>query len=262
MTPPHLQRRGDKLAREWVLACVDGSAYASSVCDHAGWFASDPEVGVDVVHAVEPASARVDGNVLVERALRRLQDEGVGPLTGRSIPGDLVEIIDESRSSIVVVGKRGVDSGSERTVLGSHVDAIVHRSRGPVCLAPKVFLPIQRALVLLDADLSHRAALDFVASDFRISKLPLDVAIVGASQRAADPKMEMARRQLSAASADVFPLISAGLDSAVIEYMQSRAADLIVLSRAVAAPNPQAELLRIENDGLWSTRAPILICQE
>ena len=43
---------------------------------------------------------------------------------------------------------------------------------------------------------------------------------------------------------------------------EARAADLIVLSRAVAAPNPQAELLRIENDGLWSTRAPILICQE
>lgn len=36
-----------------VLACIDGSAYANSVCDHAAWMAGRIEAAVEVLNVVE-----------------------------------------------------------------------------------------------------------------------------------------------------------------------------------------------------------------
>lgn len=75
------------------------------------------------------------------------------------------------------------------------------------------------------------------------------------------PKLEWARSELKAAGSHVFPLSADGLDEAVTRYMESRSADLIILSRAVVAPDPAARLARIEDGGgLWGVRTPVLIC--
>jgi hypothetical protein len=50
------------------------------------------------------------------------------------------------------------------------------------------------------------------------------------------------------------------LDEATMRYMQSRAADLIVVSRPVLLPNPDAQLRRIEGSGLWGWRTPVMVC--
>ena len=46
-----------------ILACVDGSVYAESVCDHAAWAAERLDVPVDLVHALgrrETSSRAID----------------------------------------------------------------------------------------------------------------------------------------------------------------------------------------------------------
>jgi len=247
-------------AREWVLACVDGSAYSNSVCDHAGWFASDPEVGVDVRHVRENAKATDWTDPLVGRSVGRLRDEGVGPLNGAAMSGPFVEAVVEADADILVMGKRGLAGGGNRRRLGSNVDAVIRRCETPICLVPKVFLPIHRALVMLDANLQNRAALDFVIRDFRLSALPMDVMVVAQPGESADATVEWAGGLLSSVSADIFAITATGLDGAMSQYTQTRSTDLIVLPRAVVAPDPQAQLLRIEEGGLWSTRVPILIC--
>jgi nucleotide-binding universal stress UspA family protein len=262
----------DGAAREWVLACIDNSGHANSVTDHAGWFASHPEVGVDLLHVVDPSQAPKGGaladrksstdalaDALIDRAIGRLREEGVGPIRAATGTGSLVEAALRHEAGPIVVGKRGAGSGAERRRLGSHANAIVHRSPQPVCLAPKVFLPIHRALVVLDADVDHRTALEFVASDFRLSALPLNVAIVAGAGEDPDPKVEWARGILSRCSAEIFPLVGMSVDDAVALCMESKGADMLVLSRTVAACDLENQVLRIEERGLWGTRIPVLI---
>jgi hypothetical protein len=260
--------RGDGPAREWVLACVDNSEYANSVSDHAGWFASHPEVGVDVLHVLENSSTggevtdpgiAAQGDKIVSRAVSRLREEGVGPIAFETRNGSLFDIASKHDAGPIVMGKRGADSNGGRGRLGSQAHAMVSGSDRPVCLAPKVFLPIHRAFVLLDADLSHRSALEFVAADFRLAALPLDVAVVSKPGQDPDPKVEWARAMLSACSAEIFPLVNTSFDDAVALCMEARGADLMILSRAVAGSDLEAQMLRIEERGLWGTRTPVLI---
>lgn len=255
-----------------VLACVDHSAYANSVCDHAGWFASDPDVGVEVLHVVEGAESAPLGSApnsrdetpcadaLVARAVRRLREEGVGPITSAQVPGAFVDVACRRGASVVVMGKRGDLGETERGRLGSSVDAVVRRAPGPVCLTSRYFLPIHRAVVLLDADLTHRAALEFMARDPRMAALPVDVVVVAGQTEDAEPKAAWARSVLGSRSAEIFPLLADGLDDAVADHLQTRAADLIVVSRAVIAPAPQVRLEQIEERGVWGMRTPVLIC--
>lgn len=255
-----------------VLACIDSSAYANSVCDHAGWFASDPDVGVEVLHVAPPPGEAFEGpgpdgisggvieaDPLVEAAVWRLREEGVGPITWARVIGGFVEVASRRAAALIVMGKRGEASAAERRRLGANVDAMVRATAAPICLAPKLFLPIHRALVLLDTDIGQRAAVELVAEHPRLEGLPVDVVVMAAEGSDPGPKLGLARQRLRD-SDDVFALPAQGLDEAVTQYMESRAADLIVVAREVVAPDPRAQLLRIEERGLWGARTPVLIC--
>jgi nucleotide-binding universal stress UspA family protein len=255
-----------------ILACVDESAYASSVCDHAGWFASDPDVGVEVLHVLEDgfaeAAGLVDGaaalatvpSFLVERAVARLREEGVGPVSSAQPVGAFPQVATQRDAKVIVMGKRGRASEAERRRLGSSVDGMIRATTTPVCLTSKVFLPIHRALVLLDADVAHRSALDFVCAQARLADLRLDAVVMCGAGQDAEPKLDLTRSALGAAGGDVFALPANGLDEAVMQYMEARASDLVIVSRTVVAPDPQAHLSRIEERGLWGTRTPVLVC--
>lgn len=67
-------------------------------------------------------------------------------------------------ADLIVMGKRGVTSERDRRRLGSNVDRMIRAPTSSICLTSKVFLPIVRAVVLLDADLSHRSAVELVAT--------------------------------------------------------------------------------------------------
>lgn len=254
-----------------VLACVDHSAYANGVCDHAGWFASDPDVGVEVLHVEASSDAAPDAQVLgdprevstsrlVDRSVARLREEGVGPLSSASLAGSFVEVAAQRGAAVIVMGKHGEGSADRRHSLGSNVEAMVRATATPICLTSKLFLPIHRALVLLDADMHHRTAVEFVVSQARLSALPTDVVVVAALGENPDPKATWARSALGEPRGNVLSLVAEGLDDAVAQYMEVAAADLVVVSRDVVTPAPETRLNRIEERGLWGNRTPVLIC--
>jgi nucleotide-binding universal stress UspA family protein len=249
-----------------VLACIDNSAYSNGVCDHAGWFASDPDVGVEVLHVLEPTTddivlgAEAQADLLIERAVWRLREEGVGPVTSAQLSGGFVETACQLEADMIVMGKRGQGSDAQRRSLGSSVDAMVRATGVPVCLASKLFLPIHRVLVLVDARVDHRTAVEFVASHPRLVGLPTDVVVVAGVQDEPDAKLEWVRKVLGDEGVEVFSLRADGLDDAVTQYMESRGAELIVVSRDVIVPDPGPRLRLIEERGLWGMRTPVLIC--
>jgi nucleotide-binding universal stress UspA family protein len=247
-----------------VLACIDHSAYANGVCDHAAWFASDPDVGVEVLHVEAssdaPPGSQASTRQLVDRCVGRLREEGVGPLSWASLAGLFVEVATERGADVIVMGKHGEGSAAQRHSLGSNVEAMVRATSTPICLTSKLFLPIHRALVLLDADLSHRTAVEFVVTHARLLALPTDIVVVAAPGEDPDPKAAWARSALGEPRGNVLSLVADGLDDAVAQYMEAAGADLVIVSRDVVTPAPESRLSRIEERGLWGNRTPVLIC--
>lgn len=163
-------------------------------------------------------------------------------------------------ADLIGMGKRGVTSERDRRRLGSNVDRMIRATTSPICLTSKVFLPIVRAVVLLDADLSHRSAVELVATHAGLQKLEIDLIVAARDGEDPSPKLHWAREALAAQEADVFAMQADGPDEAATHYISQRGADLIIISRAVLAPDPQARLGRIEEGAIFGWRTPVLIC--
>lgn len=254
-----------------VLACVDGSAYDGSVCDHAAWLASRMDAHVDILHVTgEPhpaarggpagSGANPDPRAVERRARERLRDSGVAPRRSHVRRGDFSAVAAELGAGMYVMGKRGADSSHDRRHLGSNVERLIRLTEAPICLASLVFLPVNRALVLLDADMQHRASVEFVAGHPGLRSLNLDLVIVDAPGRDPGPKLHWARERLDSRAAEIFTVTAEGLTEGLVQHMESGRADLFLISRSVLLPAPEARLQRIEEGGLWAWRTPVVVC--
>jgi hypothetical protein len=242
-----------------VVACIDGSAYDNSVCDHALWLADPLEASIEILRPVQ--DARTDSGSRPERrALGRLLDEGAGEVRIVRRDGDLLAQLAASHADMVVMGKRGRGAGSRRGTIGAQVVPVLEKWPGPVCLASHVFLPVHKALVLMDAEPDHQLALELICSHARFRDLPLDVAIIAGDPQAARRKREQVLSRLGERPAAVIEIPGPGLTDALVGYMQSRSADIFVISRPVLFPDAEARLRRLENCGLWAWRTPVLVC--
>jgi hypothetical protein len=146
-----------------VIACVDSSEYLESVCDHAAWFAGKVSGGLELLHVQERPAARTDWGIralvgargasesarLLARAEGRLTEQGVEATAVSGARGDFPEVAARrcGAADLVVLGRHGC-AGAAAHELGPNVRRIIGRVAGPVCVAPKLFLPISRALVV------------------------------------------------------------------------------------------------------------------
>jgi hypothetical protein len=244
-----------------ILACIDASDYANSVCDHAAWFAGRLDDDIQVIHALEdrlePDAA---ATAIIDAAIRLLKEEGIERCHGRTLLGSLPQAVEAVSPRLVVMGKRGVESAPEPGALGSHVVPVLGATSAPVCLASKIFLPIRRALVLLDADMDHRSAVEFVQSNAALQGIDTDLIVTSSDGQDAAPKIAWARDALKTRDGDIFGVEAQNLRSAILTYTQSRRCDLIIVSRAVLSSGVSAEIAGIKARGIWSWRTPILVC--
>lgn len=244
-----------------VLACVDASGYARSVCDHAAWFAGRLDCPTRVIHAAEdPNESNIRANSIVRSALEVLLDEGIENCCGQVFRTSLADAAVKLSPQMLVMGKRGSDSDPGFRILGSHVAPLINAVTVPVCLASQVFLPINRALVILDANMDHRHAVEFVNSHPGLRGLEIDLIVATAPGKQPDQKIAWAREALGSCDVDVFAVIAESLLSAIESYTQTRTCDLIIVSRSVLVANVTSELARFEASGIWSWRTPILVC--
>lgn len=217
-----------------IVALVDGSAYAASVCDHAAWIAGRSGAPVELIHVLgrREAPDRQDlsgaiklgarsallqelaeldaqrakligqrGRAILEDARAILDRAGVAEVTTRLRHGDLVETVAEfeAGAGMVVIGKRGEAADFAKGHLGSNLERIVRACTRPVCVAARAFRPIGRVLVAHDGGASARKAIDLVAQDPLFSGLAVQVVTVGAETPAVTGALAEARAQLAAA---------------------------------------------------------------
>jgi len=186
-----------------LLAAIDGSPYADSVCDHAAWAAQRLSASVRVLHMLEPvpvtayqtdfsgaigvdaqhrlteelvtleqAKARVAqarAEAILASARARLTAAGLPPAQVRAEArhGALVDAIAglDRDHDLVVIGKRGEHLDFAKGHLGSNLDRVIRSCRHPVLVTSRAFHPVQRALIAFDGSPSARKAIDYAVAN-------------------------------------------------------------------------------------------------
>lgn len=199
-----------------ILACIDSSAYAASVCDLAAWAAQRLDRPVELLHVVQrrdavaarhdlsgaiglgvkgdlleeltrldEADARLQverGRALLAAARERLTAAGVAEVDVLHRHGGIVETIieREAEARLVVIGKRGASHEFATDHIGSKVERVVRASNRPILIASRAVEPPRRVVLAFDGSPAARRALDGCADSPLLTGLPVHVVTAGA----------------------------------------------------------------------------------
>jgi nucleotide-binding universal stress UspA family protein len=243
-----------------IIAFVDGSTYAHSVCELAAWAAQRSGAKVEVLHvlgrreAVEGADlsgsirlgartalleelADLDakraklvtlrGRAILEDAKAVFAKAGVDAVT-RLRHGDLLDAFadQEGAAELVVIGKRGEAANLAKGHLGSNLERIVRATKRPVMVAARAFRPIQKLLIAFDGGASAQRAVDHVAENPMYKGLSVTLATVGT----ASPSLQAAQTRLQGKGVATDVLVLEGQPDAVLAKLVEEARyDLLVM---------------------------------
>jgi nucleotide-binding universal stress UspA family protein len=217
-----------------IIALVDGSVYAASVCDHAAWIAHRTGAPVELIHVLgrREAPDRHDhsgaiqlgartalleelaaldaqraklishrGRAILDDARAILDKGGVTDITTRLRHGDIVEAVAEVESDahIILIGKRGEAADFAKGHLGSNLERIVRASHKPVFVASRAYRPITKVLIAYDGGISAMKAVDHIARNPLFQGLEVHVVTVGTASPDVRKGLEDAKALLRAA---------------------------------------------------------------
>lgn len=226
-----------------ILAFIDGSVYAESVCRLSAWSASQLALPVEVAHvlgrrmsgsfdlsgslevdqrtALLDEYARLDeqharlaqakGRALLDTAKTIVAAEGVRAET-RLRHGDLLEALAdlEKDAAMVVIGKRGEAADFAKLHLGSNLERVVRSSTRPVLVAARKYAPFDRFLIAFDGGKSANRAVDYVASSGLLKGLKATMLSVGADTAENRSRLDAPVRRLREAGFDIEGLLLSG----------------------------------------------------
>ena len=247
-----------------VLACIDGSIYGASVCDHAAWAASQLQTDVELLHVLDraPDAVRSDlsgsiglgtsehlleqltrldedrarlrlerGRAILEEAEKRVLAAGVTSVETRLRHGGLVDNVHELEAGarVVVLGKRGEHADFARMHLGGSVEQVVRASQLPVLVASRSFKPIKRVLIAFDGGASSRKAVEFLLSDPRFAAFDAHFVLAGKG-RVPDEHLTWLQQRLSGwLGLHTVRQVSGEAETVLSNYVTSEGIDLLAM---------------------------------
>ncbi|GGB60237.1 universal stress protein UspA [Tistrella bauzanensis] len=248
-----------------LLALIDGSAYADSVCDHAAWVAARTGASIDVMHVLgrreaggsanlsgsltmdareillaeladlDEKKARVArklGRAVVDQAVARLKADGIAEVTPRLRSGDLIEAVAEVEpdTDLILIGKRGEAADFARLHLGSNLERVVRAARRPVLVAARAFRPVNRFLIAFDGGTSAMKAVNHIAAGKLFTGLDCHLLMVGNPNSDArarfDNAVQTLRQHDYAVTADI---LAGEADAVIADHVASHGIDLLVM---------------------------------
>jgi len=254
----------EKLAK--LIALIDGSIYAQSVCDHAAWVATRGQMSVEVVHvlgrrdtttvpvnlsgsiglgartalleelveldAQKAKLAHKRGRIILDEAKASLLEAGVSEVSTRLRNEDIVETVQtfEDGAEIIVIGKRGEAADFASLHLGSNLERVVRASHHPVLVASRAFKPIGRLLIAFDGGASVLKAVDYIAASPLFVGLECRLLCVGSVTEEAGIRLEWAVERLRAAGLSANAEVMQGhADEVIANAAEAGVADLLVM---------------------------------
>jgi len=248
-----------------VLACIDDSRYAESVCDYAAWGAQRMDAPLSLLHVLDKPDRvethNLSGNIGIraqEHLLKELADldekrarigmeqgkhmlraasehvtaKGIQRVESRQRHGDLVETLAELQPEIrmLVMGKRGADTESAHGHIGSHLESVIRTLQKPILVAQQSFSPPERIMIAYDGSATARKGVQMIADSPLFRGIPANLVLVGADSDTNQKQLREGCAILEQAGFNVTPaLINGDAETALSNYQQEAGIDLLVM---------------------------------
>ena len=247
-----------------ILAFIDGSVYAESVCHLSAWAAVRLEVPVEIAHVLgrrmagtfdlsgslemnqrtalleeytrldeqHAKLAQAKGRALLATAKSLIAADGVDHVETRLRNGDLLEALAdlEKEAQMVVIGKRGEAADFAKLHLGSNLERVVRSSTRPVLVAARAYAPFDRFLIAYDGGRSANRAVDHVAASPLLKGMKAVLLSVGAETAENRSRLEAPAALLAKAGFETRTILKNGDPDEVIgERVEAEDIGLLVM---------------------------------
>lgn len=245
-----------------VIACIDGTAVSTAVCDYAAWASQQLEAPLEFLHVLEkseyPAQSNLSGNIglgsreallaeladldeqrarlaleqgklMLEAAVQRAIGQGIPNPATRQRHGSLVETLAEMEASIrlLVLGKHDEHLGVH---IGSRLENVVRTLHRPTLITTAEFKTPRRIMLAFDGSATTRKGVEMVAASPLFRGLPCHLVMVGADSDAQRASLAWARTTLENAGFDAPARIVQGeVERALCDYRAANDIDLLVM---------------------------------
>lgn len=252
------------MTNDQVVACIDGSAFLASVCDHAAWVASRLAAPVTLLHAIDHRHASKPhdfsgsiglgsqesllqalsvhdhemGKLALERGRHLLEAAQARVATGgqassaRLVHGSLVDRLVEVEASIriAILGRRGEGAYGAKAHLGSNLERIIRAMHRPILVVPPEFREPASVMLAFDNGPSTRKGVEVLMRGPLFRGMACHIVMAGAPSSAAHDAYAWARAQLESAGFTPKGGVFAGdAESVLLSYQREHAIDLVIM---------------------------------
>lgn len=279
-----------------IMAMIDGSTYAQSVCDHIAWIGSRSDVTVLVVHAIgrgdlstqpvnlsgniglgartalleelaeldaqKARAAQSRGRLLLEAAQARLQTADIGSVNTMLRNGDLADTIEELEkdADLIVIGKRGEGADFAKQHLGSNLERVVRTSEKMILIVSHCFKPIGKVLIAYDGGAMAMRAIEYVSRNSMFTDMAFKVVTAGNDSHQTRERLAQAAAILIAAGHTVETEIIAGQpDKVMCDAAAHGEFDLLVMGAYSHSRLRSLFLGSTTTEMIRSCKIPVLI---
>lgn len=218
--------------KEQVIACIDGSAISTSVCDSAVWASKVLDAPLKFLHALEKTRSHIQddlsgaiglgsrehllselteldekrnklavehGQHMLEDASKRAKSKGLTNVLTEQRHDQLLSALLECESTtrLYVIGRQGNDHESQVEAIGSHIENVVRSIHTPVLMATGKFTEPGNYMLAYDGSETADKAIDRVANSPLLKNLPGHIVMVGSDSEDNQQKLEYAANLLS-----------------------------------------------------------------
>ncbi|MEZ0148602.1 MAG: universal stress protein [Candidatus Reddybacter sp.] len=247
-----------------VIACIDGSSAAGSVCDYAAWVASRLEAPLTLLHVLDKSRYPVEndfsgnlgvdarehllselaeldtrrnklaleqGALMLEEARQRAVAGGIAEPVLRQRHGHLIdslaELEDDTR--LLVIGKQG-EEHSDGSHVGDNVERLVRALHRPILIAPGEFKAPQAVMLAFDSSAMTRKGVELLAGSPLFQGLSGHLVSVGKDKQALNEDMEWAEKTIRDAGHNIQCAVLDGeIEPALHRYQQEHNIDMVVM---------------------------------
>lgn len=248
-----------------ILACIDDSLYAETVCAGAAWVSNRTGAAVALLHMfpLPPKRASLDlsgaiglgakselleqlteldethgrteqrkGKLMLTHAEQQLRAAGVQNIEVLHRRGSLVEAIGEleEQMDLIVMGKRGKHADFDTLQLGSNLERVARAVHKPLLVTARAFRPIRRFVMAYDGSASTARALEYITRHPLLKGLECHVVMIGRVSAEIRSTLTDVAGTLEGAGFGVHTALKVGSrDEVITAYVEAKEMDLVVM---------------------------------
>ena len=247
-----------------VIACIDGSSAAGSVCDYAAWAASRLAAPLTLLHVLDKSRYPVEndlsgklgvdarehllselaeldtrrnklaleqGSLMLEEARQRVVTGGAAEPILRQRHGHLIDSLTELEDDtrLLVIGKQG-EEHNDGSHIGDNVERLVRALHRPILIAQGEFKQPQQIMLAFNSSAMTRKGVELLAGSPLFKGLSGHLVSVGKDKQALNKEMEWAEKTIRDAGHDIqCAALEGEIEPALHQYQQEHDIDMVVM---------------------------------